>query len=394
MDRSLGSSGLRRLLVVAGFAVASVSIAPLQAQNLCGGTTYPFPYTDVSGVGAAFCPGIMEAYVTGVSKGTSPTTFSPNENVSRLQMTTFLQRSVNLGLTRTSWRAAAEQWWLPQNSTGLLIAYPGAAPVLCKPDRDSIWVAAGDTVVRFDANTGATLATFTGAVNAYGVLVVGQLVYVTGNTSPGAVYFINTQSSGGAVGKLGTPGIGAFPKGIAFDGANIWTANGDGSVSIIPPSHVVQTVTGFIQPFGMVFDGTNMWTTDLGANFLDQLDASGNILQRISTGAGPAFPVFDGANIWVPNSNDSTVTVVQASTGAIVASIGSGFGLDQPATAAFDGVRILITNQNSATATLFKAADLSLIGNVSLPGATPYGACSDGLNFWVTLNGAGALARF
>ena len=92
MDRSLGSSALRRLLVVAGFAVAgAMSIAPVQA-TLCGGVTYPFPYTDVSGVGAAYCPGFMEAYVTGVSKGTSPTTFSPNNTVTRVAMTTFLLR--------------------------------------------------------------------------------------------------------------------------------------------------------------------------------------------------------------------------------------------------------------------------------------------------------------
>ena len=42
-----------------------------------------FPYTDVAGVGDAFCPGIMEAYVLGVTRGTTPTTFSPNDNVSR-----------------------------------------------------------------------------------------------------------------------------------------------------------------------------------------------------------------------------------------------------------------------------------------------------------------------
>jgi hypothetical protein len=91
-----------------GFGVASaIGIAPAQA-TLCGGTIYPFPYTDVSGVGAAFCPGIMEAYVTGVSKGPSPTTFSPNDNVPRLQMTPFLQRSlghfVSSGSSR-HWRA-------------------------------------------------------------------------------------------------------------------------------------------------------------------------------------------------------------------------------------------------------------------------------------------------
>src|ERR1700693_4072048 len=104
MDRHIRRSG--RWCLALGICVASaVGIGTVPAQEMCGGASYPFPYTDVSAVGAAFCPGIMEAYVTGVSKGTSPTTFSPNENVSRLQMTTFLQRSFDQGLKRPSPRA-------------------------------------------------------------------------------------------------------------------------------------------------------------------------------------------------------------------------------------------------------------------------------------------------
>ena len=81
MNRSIRVADLHRLLFVVAFGAASVmGIGPVQAQEMCGGATYPFPYTDVSGVGAAFCPGIMEAYVTGVSKGTTPTTFSPNDD--------------------------------------------------------------------------------------------------------------------------------------------------------------------------------------------------------------------------------------------------------------------------------------------------------------------------
>jgi hypothetical protein len=110
MDRSFRSSGLRRWLIALGLGITgAVSIAPVQGQELCGGVDYPFPYTDVSGVAAAFCPGIMEAYVTGISKGTTPTTFSPNNTVTRVQMTTFLQRSLDQGTqranrNRTIWR--------------------------------------------------------------------------------------------------------------------------------------------------------------------------------------------------------------------------------------------------------------------------------------------------
>src|SRR5277367_267794 len=115
MERGIRSSGLRRWHLALGFGFAgAMCIAPAQAQELCGGADYPFPYTDVSGVGAAFCPGIMEAYVTGISRGTTPSTFSPNETVTRVQMTTFMQRSLDQGLTRGSRRAALNQWWTQQ----------------------------------------------------------------------------------------------------------------------------------------------------------------------------------------------------------------------------------------------------------------------------------------
>jgi hypothetical protein len=69
--------------------------------------------------------------------------------------------------------------------------------------------------------------------------------------------------------------------------------------------------------------------------------------------------------------------------------------LNAPAGASFDGERILIANLGGDSVTLFKSADLSFIANVPTgPSTLPFGACSDGVNFWVTLNGAGNLLRF
>jgi YVTN family beta-propeller protein len=58
----------------------------------------------------------------------------------------------------------------------------------------------------------------------------------------------------------------------------------------------------------------------------------------------------------------------------------------------FDGERILVTNAGNDSVSLFKAADLGFIANVSIE-STPFGACSDGINFWVTLVN-GNLLRF
>jgi DNA-binding beta-propeller fold protein YncE len=64
-----------------------------------------------------------------------------------------------------------------------------------------------------------------------------------------------------------------------------------------------------------------------------------------------------------------------------------------PVAASFDGQRVLVTNSTSVT--VFKAADLSFIANVATGvGSQPHAACSDGINFWVPLQGKGKLLRF
>ena len=62
---------------------------------------------------------------------------------------------------------------------------------------------------------------------------------------------------------------------------------------------------------------------------------------------------------------------------------------------AFDGERILVANEGGASASLWKAADLSPLPDSPIKvGGIPNGACSDGLNFWVTLQNAQQLVRF
>ena len=139
-----------------------------------------------------------------------------------------------------------------------------------------------------------------------------------------------------------------------------------------------------------------MWVTERGSSpdKLFKLDSNGAIIQSVNVGSEPQFPVFDGTNIWVPNFSSNSVTVVRASTGAVLATL-TGNGLNAPLQAAFDGERILVTNQFGGNVSLWKAADLTPIGSVTTgPGTQPFGACSDGLNFWITLEQSQKLVRF
>jgi hypothetical protein len=386
-----------RCVCIVLFLVVSVPFtlqpATAQAQELCGGQNYPFPYTDVSGVGAAFCPGIMEAYVTGVSKGTTPTTFSPTETVTRVQMTTFLQRSLDQGLARTNRRAALNQWWTTQ-STNVMQAITLANTAFgCAGDGEYIWASTqtGDEMVEVQASTGAVVGTWTGATSSTGILAAAGKVFAAGFTSPGNLYVLDPTLPPGAV-AVAASTLGNTPNGIAFDGIRLWTANSGGSVSIITPQAatpypVTNVTSGFTTPVGILYDGTHIWVADHSANQLFKLDGTGAIIQTVTVGSGPGLPVFDGTNIWVPNQTDNSITVVQASSGNVVATISTDVNnhLSAPTAASFDGERVLVTNVTSGSVTMFKAADLSLIANVTTePFDAPFAACSDGLNFWVS----------
>ena len=72
----------------------------------------------------------------------------------------------------------------------------------------------------------------------------------------------------------------------------------------------------------------------------------------------------------------------------------TGNGIEQPMASAFDGERVLIADRDD-TLCLWKAANLSPIGFYTLSvGSIPFDACSDGVNFWITLGGIGKVGRF
>jgi DNA-binding beta-propeller fold protein YncE len=355
------------------------------------------PFTDV-GSSIFFCQ-IAEAFFSGLTNGTSATTYSPSDNVARDQMAAFITRTQDSALRRGSDRALLKQWATPINLPMTGRTALGSAPQLVESDGADLWVADSGSadVKRVRASDGRVLETWTGATGATGVLVARGRVYVTGNASPGKLYVIDPSLTAGVVTTLSSS-LDGSPIGIATDGSFVWTANFAGSVSRVDPDtgSTTNISTGFTDPVGILFDGANIWVTDNGDSMLKKLDSSGNIVQAVAVGSGPELPVFDGSNIWVPNGLGSSITVVRARDGMVLATLTDNS--NQPFQAAFDGQRILVTNNNGSlgNVTLWKAADLTLIGQFSTNSLTgPVGACSDGINFWITIGGTtNKLARF
>lgn len=391
------------LFLIVGLATISVRLKA--DTGTCGGQMITLPFGDVAAGNVFFCS-IAEAYFSALTNGTAPGAYSPGANVPREQMAAFITRTMDQSLRRGSNRAALNQYWTTQGANNLALTTIGSLPRLVQSDGADVWVANSGTnsVSRVRASDGKMLETWTGATAATGVLCAMGKVFVTGVVTdfmtPGSLFQIDPTATAGAVTTLSSS-LGIFPSSIAYDGERIWTANEGGSVSIITlnPTSVTNVPTGFNSPRGVIFDGANIWVMDDLPGSIDKLhklDSTGTIVLSADVDNVPRFPAFDGTNIWVPNFNSNTVSVVRATGGlaGTVLAMLSGNGLNAPTTAAFDGERILVTNVSGNSASLWKASDLTSIGTFSAgPGTFPFGACSDGLNFWITL-GSGKLARF
>src|SRR6516165_1453297 len=105
----------------------------------CGGAMTTLPFTDVMG-NIFFCP-IAEAYLSGLTNGTTPTTYSPNDFVRRDQMAAFTTRTQDSALSRGSRRAALAQWSTPMSLPMTGRTTVGLGPELVASDGADLWVA-------------------------------------------------------------------------------------------------------------------------------------------------------------------------------------------------------------------------------------------------------------
>ena len=400
---------LRALVLIALMVVLILYSGAMRADTgTCSGASVTLPFTDVQASSNFFCS-IASAYLTGLTNGTSVTTYSPSANVPREQMAAFVSRTLDQSLRRGSNRGVLDQWWTPTSIPGSATTDVEDQPKTVRSDGADVWVAThgNGAVMRVRASDGQLRGTWTGAHGAYGVLVARGRIFVTGDSH--RLYGIDPTQAPGAV-TVVTDELDSIPQGIAYDGSRIWTANygnTSGSVSIVSfgvcIGGCVNTVTaGFGHPKGILYDGFNIWVTDPGDDSLKKLNSNGSIAQSLPVGSAPALPVFDGTNIWVPSSLSSSMTVVRVKDSLgnplaqpfVLATL-TGNGLNDPRAAVFDGQRILVTNFAGDSVSLWKATDLTPLGSFTTGlGTEPFGACSDGINFWIKLNGTDKLGRF
>jgi hypothetical protein len=232
------------------------------------------------------------------------------------------------------------------------------------------------------------------------MLCVAGLVYAVVEDAPGKIFRVDPQQPPGDAITL--PGsLGDNPKGVAFDGLRVWTANhgtgpGFGSISAYDlfAETAANYAVGFDQPSGILFDGTDLWVVDQHAGALLRVNpATGGVIASVSIGsvsADTVKPVFDGANIWVTTA--SGLKVVRTSTPPVVLATLTGDGLPASGSAAFDGERILVAGGNKMS--FWRASNLAPLGTPPFPAADARDVASDGLHFFISDAFFGGMLRY
>jgi hypothetical protein len=204
---------IRVVVLISLMASLTVLSTRLQADTgSCGGATTTLPFTDVQG-NVFFCQ-IAGAYFSGLTNGTSATTYSPSQNVTREQMAAFTTRTMDQSLKRGSRRAALNQWWTTThqfrfglgvttiNNTGLI-----------QSDGADLWIPGpGGIVSRVRASDGKLLETWTDASGGFGVLIAMGRVFVCGGNS---LYMIDPSQPPGPVTLIATD-IATSNRSISF----------------------------------------------------------------------------------------------------------------------------------------------------------------------------------
>jgi hypothetical protein len=257
---------VRAVVLISLMASLTVLSSKLKADTGdCGGVTITLPFTDVTG-NAFFCQ-IAAAYFSGLTNGTTATTYSPADNVTREQMAAFTTRTLDQTLKRGSQRAVTKKWWTPQDESSLTLTNVGTSTYLAEFDGTDLWVANNgpSSVMRIRPSDGKVLDTWTGASNPTSLLAAMGRIFIPGVLVPGRLYMIDPTQPAGAVTTL-TENLGDYPQGIAFDGERILVTNPTGGrVSLWKAADL--TPLGFVStgadtgPYGACSDGLNFWIT-------------------------------------------------------------------------------------------------------------------------------------
>lgn len=187
------------------------------------------------------------------------------------------------------------------------------------------------------------------------------------------------------------------PTGITFINGDLWVADADATAKKLynlssyhrdkdSYAYFNKGNTAFETPYdepkGMAFDGTNLWLVDDYSNTLYKMSTSGVVLYTTSTPAtrpnGLAY--YDGT-LYLSDSHEDKIYLINAVTGAVTGSYSSPSTL--PKGLAHDGTYLWHADSDTDLIYKLNPADGSVSATFTSPGTTPRGLAYYEGNLWV-----------
>ncbi|MGN6677791.1 MAG: BTAD domain-containing putative transcriptional regulator, partial [Streptosporangiaceae bacterium] len=163
------------------------------------------------------------------------------------------------------------------------------------------------------------------------------------------------------------------------------------TVAVINTSRagVTSVVAGIGRPGGIADGAGAAWVTDTANGLLLQVDAAGQVVDRIQVGRGPTGVAVGGGEVWVANELDGTVSEVNPGAGTQVAVIRVGIG---PSAITFGYGSVWVANDIGDSLSRLDAATGTVAATVRL-GSSPSGIAVGAGAVWVTSQETGELLR-
>lgn len=229
-----------------------------------------------------------------------------------------------------------------------------------------------------------------GAVGRNPVAVAGGRDAVWVAHADGTVVYIAAHN-----GRIGEPmEAGGSLTGVAAKGDRVWLADieSDSLVELDARRTPIQRV--YRIPGGAVrvaVAGDVLWVTGR-ENSVTRVDPdSGEVGPTVEVGSGPIGLAYDGRRVWVANSDDGTVSRIDARTGKRAGDpvrVGRG-----PIGAAVSAGSVWVANQDDRTVTRIDPDDGRVVGDPIELGSTPRGITAGDDTVWVVGTNPSALLR-
>jgi len=188
--------------------------------------------------------------------------------------------------------------------------------------------------------------------------------------------------------------LGDLTGGIAFDGSNIWVANGATNtvIKIDPATNAgVTTVAVGSYPMGLAFGGGYLWVACWSNSSVSKIDVATNtVVATITVGSSPNALAVSGGNLWVANYYSNNVSKIDMASNTVVATVPVG---SNPSGLAVVGSFLWAANLSSNSVSKIDMATNTVVATVSV-GSQPRGLAAVTATFlWVANSGANTVSK-